>query len=146
MKVVIAAFVFVLVGALNSQALFFQTIDPAHPADTVNGKVVSMPTVNLNSVAQPTRGLPSATLDKGTLKLKNAETGKTRQYRTLDQAIVPEATAKQQNFEAKRAAIREDKVNQGVVSEPKAPISKRQLRPYAPLGEDELKRQLDKPR
>jgi len=129
---------------LNAQVL--KPIDPNKKAD-VSDKTVTFGDAQLSTIAQPTADLPNAELPKGDLKLQNADTKdvtdmKLLEYPWFETHVVPKA-----NFTAKRIAIKSNEADNKNLNyvEKQAPITNRQIRPFTPGGEQELKQQLRKP-
>lgn len=128
--------------------------DPLKPVDQtkqadVNGKNVSFGDVPFGTISQPMRDSPKAPLTKGDLKLENADLKeRALELKTVEMTSIPISVLPKANFTAKRAAA--DKPNdqntkQVDQTKQKAPISERQIRPFMPGGEEELKKQLNEP-
>jgi hypothetical protein len=135
--------VLVIVAASRAVAQGFKPIDRTKQAD-VNGKIISPDNLNLKNVAQPTRSFwQSPRSDERQslpqVDLKNVDLQQLR-LAGYSTEILP-----QQNFTAKRAAITEKPRVEKDVQHTKAPIKDRQLHPFAPGGEEELEKQLNKP-
>jgi hypothetical protein len=119
-------------------------LDYSKQAD-VNGKTVTFGDLHYGTVSQPTRpGSTTSPLSKGDLQLHRMELNEVN-LKSVDMSTVSEPVLPQVNFTAKRAAA--DKVNdQGSrqldQTRQKAPITSRQIRPFTPGGEEELKKQL----
>ncbi len=129
---------------LNAQLL--KPIDPNKQAD-INGKSVSPGEVKFNTLSLPLRDTPNAELSKGNLKLQDADTKnvtdlKSLEFSTVETHVVPKA-----NFTAKRIAAKSSDANNKKLDDAKkkAPITGRQIRPFTPGGEEELKKQLNEP-
>jgi hypothetical protein len=122
-------------------------IDYSKQAD-VNGKNVTFGELHYGTVSPPTRaGSATSPLSKGDLQLKRLELNEVN-LKSVEMSTVSEPMLPQVNFTAKRAAV--DKVNdQGSrqldQTKQKAPITSRQIRPFTPGGEEELKKQLNSP-
>ncbi len=126
--------------------------DPRIPVDRtkladVNGKTVSYSNVPFDTISQPTRDVPGSPLTKGVLKFQGVDLNNvdlsTRDMSTVSLPVLPKA-----NFTAKRATA--DKQNDQTSKQVdhttrKAPITDRQIRPFTPAGEEELKKQLNEP-
>jgi hypothetical protein len=126
--------------------------DPRAPIDRtkqadVNGMNVSYSDVPLDTISQPSRDVPGSPLTKGDLKPQSVDLHNvdfsTRDMSTITLPVLPKA-----NFTAKRATA--DKQNDQTSKQVdhttrKAPISDRQIRPFTPGGEEELKKQLNQP-
>ena len=129
---------------LNAQLL--KPIDQNKKAD-IGDKSVKPGDAQLNTISRPTLDLPNAELSKGDLKLQDADTKnvtdlKSLEYSTVETHVVPRA-----NFTAKRIAIKSNEANDKKLDDAKkkAPITGRQIRPFTPGGEEELKKQLNEP-
>lgn len=142
----------VLAGLLSPQAGAW--IDPLKPIDQakqadVNGKNVSFGDVPFGTISQPMRDSPKAPLTKGDLKLEDADLKeRALELKTVEMPSIPTSVLPKANFRAKRATA--DKLNdqdtkQVVQTKQKAPITERQIRPFMPGGEEELKKQLNEP-
>ena len=126
--------------------------DPRTPIDLtkqadVSGKTVSYSDVPLDTISQPSRDVPGSPLTKGVLKLQGVDLNSvdlsTRDMSTMTLPVLPKA-----NFTAKRATVdkQNDQTNKQVDhTTRKAPITDRQIRPFVPAGEEELKKQLSEP-
>jgi hypothetical protein len=132
----------------RTDAQILKPIDPTTQAD-INGKNVSFGNVQFGTISQPTRELPESTTAKGDLKLRDVDwKDKNVDVKSLDMSTVSIPVLAKANFRAKRAAV--DKVNdegKKQVGQTKqiAPITARQIRPFTPGGEAELKKQLNEP-
>jgi hypothetical protein len=123
-------------------------IDYTKQAD-VNKKNVMYGDLPFNTISQHTRELPNGSpIAKGDLKLSGVDLKdvdlKSVEMNSVSTPVLPKA-----NFTAKRAAA--DKPNdltKKQVDQTKqvAPITDRQIRPFTPVGEEELKKQLNDPR
>ena len=129
---------------LDAQLL--KPIDLNQKAD-IGDKTVKFGNAQLNTISQPTANLPNAELSKGDLKLQNADTKnvtdlKSLEYSTVETHIVPKA-----NFTAKRIALKSNEASDKKLNDAqkKAPITDRQIRPFTPAGEEEMKKQLNEP-
>jgi hypothetical protein len=122
-------------------------IDYGKQAD-VNKKNLTFGDVPFNTISQPTRDLPNKSpIAKGDLKLSGTDL-KDVDLKTLEMNTVSTPSLPKANFTAKRAAA--DKMNdlsKRQVDQTKqvAPITDRQIRPFMPGGEEELKKQLNGP-
>ena len=134
--------ILILSGTLNASAQVLKPIDPNKQADEINNKTVQAADVNLNTISQPTRSFPTSPLTDKQQKLKDVNT-KTVDLNTLQRPTIPQDTLPQKNFTAKRAteSNKTSPDTQKTVKQPVAPIPDRQLHPFAPGGEDELKKQ-----
>lgn len=151
MKLRLALLAVALAGFLSPQARaqVLKPIDRTKQAE-VNDKTVSFGDVALDTVSQPTRDLPrESPLQQGDLKLQNVDLkDKDLSLKTLDMSTVSTPVLPKANVTAKRAAV--DKKNYENKKEldqtkQKAPITDRQIRPFTPGGEEELKKQLNGP-
>ena len=129
---------------LNAQIL--RPIDPNKKAD-VGDKSVKFGDAQLNTVSQPMADLPNAELSKGDLKLQNADTKSVTDLKVLEHPSVETHVLPQANFTAKRIATKSSDANDKKLDDAKkkAPITERQIRPFTPGGEEELKKQLNEP-
>jgi hypothetical protein len=122
-------------------------IDYTKQAD-VNKKTLTLGDVPFNTISQPTRDLPNRSpIAKGDLKLSGVDL-KDMDLKTLEMNSVSTPVLPKTNFTGKRAAA--DKPNdltKKQVDQTKqvAPITDRQIRPFTPGGEEELKKQLNDP-
>jgi exopolysaccharide biosynthesis protein len=144
-----------LLAALLStpvRAQIVKPIDPTKQAD-VSGKTVSFGDVQFDTLSQPARNFTDSSISKGTVKFQDVDQRKSdihRQkmdFRTLDMSRVSEPTMTKANFTAKRAAVdmSSEPGKQVEQTKKKAPISQRQIRPFTPSGEEDLKHQLNEP-
>ena len=127
-------------------AQVFKPIDPTKVAD-VNGKNLQLGTAELKTITTETREMGRATVSDKTAVLKGDAAGlKKLDLQTLELGSVTKTNLLYKNFVAKRAVIadnaRSDKDSTSV-RQAKAPISQRQIRPFMPGGEQELKKQLN---
>ncbi len=122
-------------------------LDYTKQAD-VNGKTVTYGDLHYGTISQPTRaGSTTSPLSKGDLQLQRLELNEI-DHKSVDLSTISEPTVPRVNYTAKRAAV--DKVNdesnrQLDQSKQKAPITDRQIRAFAPGGQEELKKQLNSP-
>ena len=137
-----------LAGLLSTaSAQVLKPLDINKQAD-VNGKNVSFDNLQFDTISQPTRELPKSTISKGNLKLQSADSNdKGVEFKSLDMPTVSKPTLQKANFTAKRAVvdnqISDEDGKQRNDAKQKAPITNRQIRPFLPGGEDELKKQLN---
>jgi len=112
----------------------------------VNGKNVTFSDRHYGTVSYPTRaGSTTSPLSKGDLQLQRVELNEVN-TKSVEMSTLSEPVLPQVNFSAKRAAV--DKVNdqsgrQLDQTKQKPPITNRQIRPFTPAGEEELKKQLN---
>ena len=140
-----------LTGALQillfsgANAQLFKPIDPNQKAD-IGNKSVDFGEAQFKVLPQATRDQPGATLSKGDLKLEGFET-KQVDLKSLEMSTVVKPVLPQANFTAKRVAekISEEGGKNLDHAKEKAPVTNRQIRPFAPGGEQELKKQLSEP-
>jgi hypothetical protein len=138
----------VLAGLLSPlSAQIVKPIDINKQAD-INGKNVSFDNVQFDTISQPTRELPKSTISKGNLKLQSAELNDNGvDFKSLDMPTVSKPIVQKANFTAKRAVVdnltSDENGKQRNDAKQKAPITNRQIRPFLPGGEDELKKQLN---
>jgi hypothetical protein len=129
-------------------AQVFKPIDPTKLAD-VNGKNLQLGTADLKTIATDTREMGRASVSDKTAVLKGNAAGLKRlELQTLDLGNITKTNLLYQNFTAKRAVIA-DKAQLAKdldsVRKTKVPIAKREIRPFTPGGEEELKKQLNTP-
>ncbi len=134
----------ILLAAVSAHAELLKPIDARQRAD-VNGKTVDMPTVNFDTIPQPTRAQPISPLTghrvepADTVETKRVDTP-TLTYDSLSNKVLP-----QQNFSAKHAVVAGNASLPPAVDTPKADIKKRVIRALTPAGAEELKKQLNEP-
>jgi hypothetical protein len=134
----------VLASRLDAQIL--KPVDPNKKAD-VGDKSVKFGDAQLGTVSQPTADLPNAELSKGVLKLQNADTKNVTGLKMLEHPMVETHVVPQANFTAKRIVTPSNEANDKSLNDAKkkAPVTDRQIRPFTPSGEEELKKQLNEP-
>jgi hypothetical protein len=121
-------------------------IDLTKQAD-VNGKNITFSDLHYQTISQPTRVPPaSSAASNGDLQLQRLDLNEVR-LKSAETSAIPEPVLPQVNFTAKRAVA--DKMNDQTnrqldQSYQNAPITNRQIRPFAPGGEEELRKQLNK--
>jgi hypothetical protein len=130
-------------------AQILKRIDPAKLADNVSSKDLQLGTAELNTITTDTREMGRSSVSDKTAELKGDAAGLKRlELQTLDLGSVTKTNLPHKNFTTKRAAIadnaRSEKDLNGM-RQAKAPIAKRQIRPFTPAGEEELKKQLNTP-
>ena len=134
--------------AAAAPAQVFHPIDPTKRADNVNGKDLQFGIVESKTVTLDTREMNGASVSDKIVELKGDMKLTKLKLKSLDLATVTKADIPHKNFTTKRAAIADDvQLNKDLsdVREAKAPISQRQIHPFAPGGEEELKKQLGEP-
>jgi hypothetical protein len=144
----------VILAALLStlaRAQVLQPIDRTKKAD-VNDKTINFSDVQFDTISQPMSVLPGAPLPKGNLKFQDIDQKKaefnTLGMSTISKATLDEPTVVQANFKAKRAVVdvpNDDNGKQADQTRKKAPINGRQIKPFNPSGEEDLKHQLNQP-
>lgn len=133
-----------LAGLLTSvSAGVFTPIDPHKQAD-VTGQTVDLPTLQFDSVAQPYRTLPGATVTGQTVDRSHTVATKNVELNTLDFARVPTKTVPLTNFTTKRAPLDQPPIETGTTPTDSAKINSRTIRPLTPTGHQELKDQINK--
>jgi hypothetical protein len=140
-----AAAIAVFTAPVPAQML--KPIDFAKSADGVNGKDLQFGTVELKTITKDTVGMRRSPVSDKTAVLKGEMPElKKLELQTLDLSTLTKTNLPLKNFTAKRAAIT-DKVRStkdlNDVRQARAPITKRQIRPFTPSGEEELKKQLN---
>ena len=135
-----------LVPSPQLLAQLLKPIDPNQKADVAD-KFVKPGDVQLETVTRPTVDLHNAELSKGALKLQDAETKSVTDLKTLEHSTVETHILPQANFTAKRVATQSNEASDKNLNDAKkkAPITNRQIRPFTPAGEQELKKQLNEP-
>ncbi len=144
--------ILVALSPLKARAQFLrelsQPVDQTKQAD-VNQKTLSFGEVPLNTLSQPTKDLAGSPLTKGDLKLQQLDQKKA-EFNTLPMPTVSEPLLPQANFTAKKAVAdfpNDKTAKQAEETAKKAPVTDRQIKPFTPAGEEELKHQLnDSPR
>lgn len=112
----------------------------------VSNKTVNFGDLHYSTVSQPTHATSTTSpLTKGDLQLQRMQLNevnlKSVEFSTISQPMLPQA-----NFTAKRSAADQvnDRADQQLdQTKQKAPITKREIRPNTPSGEEELKKQLN---
>ena len=131
---------------LLADAQIIKPIDYRKQAD-VDNKTANFSDLQFGTVSQPTRDVSKAPITQGDLKLQGVDLNQ-MDLKMVDTSVVPTAVLPKANFTAKRATA--DKMNdqsdkQLDQTKQKAPISERQIRAFAPGGEEALKKQLSEP-
>jgi hypothetical protein len=146
----------VILAALLSPKIEAQILDQViKPLDRskqadVNEKTLSFGDVPMNTLSQPLKDLPGSPLSKGDLKLEQLDQKKA-EFNTLPMNMntVPTPSLPQANFNTQSAAadVPSDKTTKQAeeVKKKKTPITERQIKPFTPAGEEELKHQLNDP-
>ena len=136
----------VLCSSPGLDAQLLKPIDPNQKAD-IGDKTVKFGDAQLSTLSQPTANLPNAELLKGDLKLPNADTKNVTDLKSLEFSSVETHVIPQANFTAKRIATKTNEATDKNLNDAKkkAPITNRQIRPFTPGGEQELKKQLNEP-
>jgi hypothetical protein len=126
-------------------AQIFKPIDPNKKAD-IGDKSVDFGETQFKVLPQPIRDQSNSPVSKDDLKLQGFET-KQVDFPNLEKSTVVKPTLPQANFTAKNIAVKaRDESNKNLnQSKEKAPITNRQILPFAPGGEQELKKQLNEP-
>ena len=139
--------------ATPAHAQVLKPIDLTKQAD-VNDKTVNYGNVQFDTLSQPTSVLPSSPLSKGNLKFQDVDQKKRDinqqklDLKTVDMSTVSRPTLPKANFTAKRAEVdmsRGEPRKQVEQTKKKAQINERQIRPFTPAGEEDLKHQLNEP-
>jgi hypothetical protein len=142
-----AAAIAVLTASVFAQV--FKPIDPTKRADNVNGKDLQFGSAEFKTVTPDTREMSGASVSDKMAELKGDVELTKLKLQTLDLGNATKTNVLlYKNFTAKRVAVtdnvRPDK-DLDDVRQAKAPISQRQIHPFMPGGEEELKKQLSKP-
>jgi hypothetical protein len=144
---ILQAVICALLFSLPVRAQIVKPIDRTKQAD-VNDKTLSFGDVPLNTLSQPTSDLSGSPLPKGELKFQDVGQ-KNADLKTLEMPTVSTPSLPRSNFTTRRAAadVPSDETNkkQAEQARKKAQINERQIRPFTPAGEEELKRQLNEP-
>jgi hypothetical protein len=155
MKLRLISFAVALAGLLSAAAdaqileQIRKPVDQGKKAG-VSDKNVSFSDAQFDTISQPMRDSPKVPLSRGDVRFQDATLkSKDTNFRMLDMSTVSTTVIPKANFTAKRAVV--DKVNgeskkQADQTTRVAPITDRQIRPFAPAGEEELKKQLNDPR
>ena len=135
----------ILLAAVSVHAELLKPIDIHERAD-VNDKTVNLPTVNFDSISQPTRPQPVAPLTGRVHGIAQTVETKRVDTHTVSFDTVPDKMlSPQQNFSPKRASVAGNVELPPPVSTSPAEIEKRVIRPLTPAGAEELKKQLNEP-
>ena len=128
-------------------AQILKPIDTTKLAD-VNNKAVNFDNVPFDTLSQPMKILPSRSpVSKGNLKFQDTDQKKA-EFNTLGMPSISRPTLPQANFTTRRAEVEmtnEATKKQAEQTKKKAQINGRQIHPFTPGGEDELKHQLNQP-
>ena len=146
----LAVFLAALLSA-PARAQVLKEIDRTKQAD-VTDKTVNFNDMKFDTISQPMSVFPRAPLPKDNLKFQDVDQKKaefnTLGMSTISKTTLDQPTVAQANFTAKRAAVdmTSDKGRkQSDQTKKKAPINGRQITPFNPPGEEELKHQLNQP-
>jgi hypothetical protein len=136
-------------SAAAASAQVLRPVDPTKRADDVEGKDLQFGSAEFKTITTDTREMGRSSVSDKAAVLKGDVAGLKRlELQTLDLGTVTRTNLPFKNFTAKRAAVT-DKVRLGKdlndVRQAVAPILQRQIRPFTPGGEEELKNQLNKP-
>ena len=130
-----------------AHAQILKPIDTTKQAD-VTGKTVNFGNVQFGTLSQPTSILPSSSpLSNGNLKFQDTDQKKA-EFNTLGMPSISRPTLPQANFSTRRAAADvpcDQARKQAEQTKKKAQINGRQIHPFTPGGEEELKHQLNQP-
>jgi hypothetical protein len=129
----------VLAASIPAQVL--RTVDPTKRADDINNKNVSFDDADFPTLSPGVRSTTSLPLSgrKANYNDVNLSDAKLKSLNFTDISV---KTLPQQNFTAKRAALPDKMPPQKQIIHTKAPITGRQIHPFKPGGEEELKKQL----
>jgi hypothetical protein len=121
-------------------------LDYSKQAD-VTGKNIQLGDLHYGTVPQSSPALSGGSpLTKGDLHLQNADLGEI-QLKSVDLSTVSQPVLPQANYEGKRAVADKDNDKATVQADEtkqNAPITNRQIRVFAPGGEEQLKQQINK--
>lgn len=143
---ILLASTFVAFLSLSARAQIMQPLDRSKEAD-VNSKVLNYGNAPLSTLSQPTTVLPGSPLPKGDLKFQDVSQKKA-DLNTLEMNTVPLATLPKANYTAKRATAdvpNDQSGKQADQTQKKAKINEREIKPFTPAGEEELKHQFNDP-
>jgi hypothetical protein len=134
-----------------TRAQVLQPIDRTKKAD-VSDKTVNFNNVQFDTISQPMSVLPRAPLSKGNLKFQDVDQKKS-EFNTLDMSTISKTTldkptVAQVNFTTRRAEVdvpNDEIRKQADQTKKKAQINGRQIKPFNPPGEEDLKHQLNQP-
>jgi hypothetical protein len=130
----------------RARAQIIKPLDRSKQAD-VNDKTLNFGDAPLGSLSQPMADLPGSPLSKGDLKLQDVDQKKT-DFKSLELSTVSTTTLPKGNFTTRRAEAdvpSDETKKQSDQTKKDAPINKRQIKPFTPAGEQELKHQLNEP-
>ena len=149
MKLGLILLAVILAASLSApaHAQIVKPIDPTKLAD-VNNKTVNFGDAQFDTLSQPTRMLPSSSpLSKGNLKFQDTDQKKA-EFNTLEMSTISRPTLPKANFTTRRAAVNmtsDVPRKQAEQTKKTAQINGRQIHPFTPAGEEELKHQLNEP-
>ncbi len=126
--------------AANAEAQFVKPIDYSKTAD-IDTKSATLPTLNLNTQAEPSRTLSVLPMSDKQPELKQLQQNQL-DMNGVDFTFINTRVLPQQNFTAKRAVVTDQMLEQSFIKTDKAPITSRQIKAYTPQGTEELKKQL----
>jgi hypothetical protein len=140
----------IAIGAvLVSSPVYAQIVKPldrTKQAD-VNDKTLNYGDLQFNNISQPMSDLPGSALSKGDLKLQDADQKKA-DLKMLEMHTVTTSSLPGSNFTTRRAEVdvtSDETRKQSEQTRKKAQINERQIKPFTPTGEEELKHQLNEP-
>jgi|SRR5580693_516078 hypothetical protein len=140
------AVIFAATLSTRARAQIIKPLDRSKQAD-VNDKTLNFGDAPLGSLSQPMADLPGSPLSKGDLKLQDVDQKKT-DFKSLELSTVSTTTLPKGNFTTRRAEAdvpSDETKKQSDQTKKDAPINKRQIKPFTPAGEQELKHQLNEP-
>jgi hypothetical protein len=148
------AIIFAALLSAPCRAQVLKPIDRTKQAD-IGDKTVDLNNLRFDTISQPMSVLPQAPLSKDNLKYQDVDQKKA-EFNTLGMSTISKTTLNQPtvahvNFTAKRAAVDgtsdEDRrqADQDETNRKKARINGRQIKPFDPSGEEDLKHQLNQP-
>jgi archaellum component FlaD/FlaE len=129
-----------------ARAQLIKPIDRTKQAD-VNDKSLSFGDLQFNNLSQPMSDLPGSALSKGDLKLQDTEQKKA-DLKMLEMHTVTTSSLPSANFTTRRAeadVTSDETKKQSEQTKKEAQIKDRQIKPFTPSGEEELKHQLNEP-
>jgi len=139
------AIALVVLSLSRASAQVVKPVDPNKKAD-IDTKPLNFGAAQFSTISEPINSQPNAVLSKDPLNLSSVP-AKHVEFQSLEKPTLEQATLPQCNFTPKHLAVTPATVSTKKLdhAQQKAPINKRQIRPFAPGGEEELKKQLNEP-
>ena len=137
----------VMIHASVARSQVFKPIDPSKRADDIQNKDVRFGTTESKTVTMNTKEMSRSPVSSKMVVLKGDVELNRLELQTLSLGTLTKSSLPQKNFTPKRAVIIVDKVRSEKelddVRQTRAPVAQRQIRPFAPGGEEELKKQIN---